>query len=182
MKILGWIRFEEFDVLVSVTQKRKDEVGDQVVHVWLEMIPHRLWLDALFKEDESVGKRRLAEPLALRHPLFDLPQISLQDLWREGGDEALRILCVIGSAGLCNRGRVAISERRRVSLSVPAYCATQLGHPTNLMKRRLRFAYDHFLHFHQWFSSLSSTSSTMEFAGGVLAMIRRNNVHQSTVA
>lgn len=50
------------------------------------------------------------------------------------------------------------------------------------MNRRFKFAYAHFLHFHQWFVSLSSTSSGIETAGGVLEMILKNNVHQSTVA
>lgn len=50
------------------------------------------------------------------------------------------------------------------------------------MKRRFKLAYAHFLHFHQWFNSRSSFESPMELAGGVLEMIRKNNVHQSTVA
>lgn len=50
------------------------------------------------------------------------------------------------------------------------------------MKRRFKLAYDHFLHFHQWFSSRSSFESLIELAGGALATIRKNNVHQSTVA
>ena len=89
MEILGGIIGEELDVLVGLTQDREEEVGDQIVHVRLQVNPHRLGLHAFVQEGEGEREARFAEPDRFGDPLLDLRQVDLEDLRGEIENEAL---------------------------------------------------------------------------------------------
>jgi hypothetical protein len=84
-------------------------MGDQVLHVRLEVVPHGLGLNALLHEDQSIREGRVAEPLRLGYPFVDLLQVTLEDLRGESTDKGLRIRSIIGSRGFRDGSGVSVS-------------------------------------------------------------------------
>lgn len=125
VEVLWGVGLEELDIFIGLAHNGEDKVSNQVLHVRLQVIPHRLRLDTFLEEDEGVGKSRLAQPLALRHPLVNFLQVSLEDLWGERSDERLGELGIIRGTCLGNSSGVSISKNTSVIL--PAISCVHLN-------------------------------------------------------